>query len=118
MASPEILDFSTLLKPISDTQPTGKDLKSHPVRHAVHTGIREARDAARSAEFADQQFRLLGGPPPCQPDWRNVRDLAVQAHAPGHGEPQGASRGFLARKRRQSSPAASALPLKVSGIGR
>ena len=37
--------------------------------------------------------------------------------APGHREPQGASRGFLARKRRQSSPAASALPLRVSGIG-
>ena len=33
----------------------------------------------------------------------------------GHGEPQGASRGFLARKRGQSSPAASALPLKVGG---
>ena len=32
-------------------------------------------------------------------------------------EPQGASRGFWAGKRNLCSPAASAVPLKVSGIG-
>ena len=50
--------------------------------------------------------RLKDVPPPKAPEF-----------ALGHGEPQGASRGFLARKRGQSSPAASALPLKVSGMG-
>ncbi len=35
--------------------------------------------------------------------------------APGHGEPQGASRGFWPGKRGLSSPAASVVPLKLSG---
>ena len=41
----------------------------------------------------------------------NATDFAL-----GHGEPQGASRGFLASRCGQSSPAASAVPLNVSGL--
>lgn len=50
MASPSILDIAELLAPISEDQPTGKDLRLDPSPLSSYQTIRTARSAARDAE--------------------------------------------------------------------
>lgn len=50
MASPSILDIAGLLAPISEDQPTGKDLRLDPSPLSSYQTIRTARSAARDAE--------------------------------------------------------------------
>jgi len=84
MASPDILDFERLLAPISDEQPAGAELKEDPSLSAIYYQIKDAREAARSAErqllqaaWGEEEERASIDPP----DWRVVIDAAVNAIA-------------------------------------
>lgn len=50
MASPELLDFSSLLKPISDDQRTGNDLREDYSPSSSYQSVKSHRNAARDAE--------------------------------------------------------------------
>lgn len=84
MASPEILDFETLLRPISDASPAGVAIKDDPTGSALYYQVKDARGAARTAERQLDQFSLLDeeqrdfGEAPPQPDWRIVLKLATE----------------------------------------
>lgn len=69
MASDEIIDLETLLKPISDENPGGEDIRQDASPDSAYQNVRDARGAARSAERshiddstsgeADQQWRAI-----------------------------------------------------------
>lgn len=80
MATPEILDFATLLQPLSDSDPAG----SEPQANAARREVRDARQAASDAEVACRRFAMLGdaeqgGPSPAPPDWETVHSRALTA---------------------------------------
>jgi len=86
MASPEILDFDSLLRPISDELPSGVELKEDSAGNALYYQVKDARDAAATAERAQRDYAMLsdedkeaeGAPPvPVPPDWRTVLKLAT-----------------------------------------
>lgn len=85
MASPEILDFDSLLQPISDESPSGVELKEDSAGSAVYYQVKDARDAASSAErelvnyamYSDEEKEDFPSPSP--PDWRTVLKLATDA---------------------------------------
>lgn len=50
MATPDILDFEVLLAPVSEENPAGPELKEDPAQSAVYYSVKDAREAARTAE--------------------------------------------------------------------
>ncbi|MGH7127221.1 MAG: ImpA family type VI secretion system protein, partial [Planctomycetaceae bacterium] len=80
MATPDVLEFERLLAPISDEQPAGPELKEDEALSNVYYGVKDAREAARSAE---RQLLMAGdeGADLSPPDWRTVRERAVEALA-------------------------------------
>jgi type VI secretion system protein ImpA len=85
MASPDTLDFAQLLQPVSDAEPAGAELKDHPTLSAVYYRIKDARDAARSAERQLAQAALYGDEADASraaaPNWKQVREAAAEAIA-------------------------------------
>ena len=85
MASPEILDFDRLLAPVSEEAPAGVELKDASAEMARYYEVKDAAEAARTAERQLVRARLAGddeeavsiGPP----DWKRVRDLAIEVIA-------------------------------------
>ena len=81
MASPTTLDFESLLRPISDEQPGGVELRADTEGRSLFFQVKEAREAARGVER-----RALHGildddesPAPVErPDWQLVRQLATR----------------------------------------
>jgi type VI secretion system protein ImpA len=79
MATPEILDFHRLLKPISEQAPTGPELKDDDRLRAVYQAVKDAREAARVAEKKLYQAAWLDEADTSalqRPDWAKVRELA------------------------------------------
>ncbi|MFM2094475.1 MAG: hypothetical protein RIS70_1599 [Planctomycetota bacterium] len=58
MPSAEILDFAALLAPISESQPSGIELKADKAGMAAYSTIRSAREAARDKEREAVKARL------------------------------------------------------------
>ncbi|MBC8874487.1 MAG: type VI secretion system protein TssA [Planctomycetes bacterium] len=85
MASPEILDFDRLLAAISDEEPAGPELKDDSEQMKVYYQIKDAREAARTAERQLAQAALYGDDEEVSsispPDWKQVLDLGVDAIA-------------------------------------
>ncbi len=73
MASPEILDFTKLLAPISVENPTGTDLRADPAPMSDFQKIKEDRKAARQTETQIDR----GAEDLIPPDWRPLVDRAV-----------------------------------------
>jgi type VI secretion system protein ImpA len=84
MATPDILDFEQLLRPISEAQPTGVELKEDDALRAVYQAVKDAREAARTAEKKLYQAAWLeeaGTASLDRPDWKKVHDLATETIA-------------------------------------
>lgn len=82
MASPETLDFSRLLAPISDEAPAGPSLRDDPSLSAVYYQVKDAREAARGAERRLARAKWVGEEDEVSgehADWRKVSDLAINA---------------------------------------
>ena len=80
MASPPVLDFDQLLRPISDERPGGVELKNDSAASALYYQVKDARDAARTAERQLFQAAWLNDQhdaKPSPPDWTKVRELAT-----------------------------------------
>lgn len=83
MASPEILDFVSLLRPISDESPSGVELKQDSAGSALYYQVKDGRDAAATAERALAKFAMLSDEEreaeaaPSAPDWRTVLQLST-----------------------------------------
>lgn len=81
MASPDILDFETLLAPIPGDKPTGRPLREDFSPTAVYHQIKDARAAARAAERSlvwDEEGSEGAAEPP---DWKPVLKLGPQVLA-------------------------------------
>ncbi len=79
MATPDILDFDKLLRPISEGQPAGSELKEDDRTRAVYQAVKDARETARAAEKKLYQAAWLdeGDTSALQrPDWAKVHSLA------------------------------------------
>lgn len=85
MASSETLDFDRLLAPISEDSPGGAELKEDASLSAVFYEIKDAREAARTAERQMLQAAMFGDEGEMEsvdrPDWRKVEDSAIEALA-------------------------------------
>mgnify|MGYP002623483919 CR=1 FL=1 len=84
MASPEILQFEQLLAPISDERPGGVELKDDSSLSALYYQIKDAREAARTAERQAMQALFADEGEDIQverPDWQSVQRLAEQVIA-------------------------------------
>ncbi len=85
MPSPVILEFDRLLTPISDEAPAGIALKEDSSQMAAYYQIKDAAEAARTAEKQLARARLVGDDDEASsikpPDWKSVRDLAIEAIA-------------------------------------
>lgn len=77
MANPTVLDFEALLAPVSDEQPSGTELKSDPVNNAIYYGVKDARDAARSAERQSLTAEADSGQDLDPPDWVGVKTKCI-----------------------------------------
>ena len=85
MASQPVLDFDSLLAPVSDDQPGGVELKEHSSLSAVDYQIKDTRDSARASERQLLNARLYGDEQEVAridpPDWRKVKSLALDTLA-------------------------------------
>ena len=76
MPSPQVIDISSLLAPISADNAVGLDLRHDSTPRSLYSRIRDARKAARAAErtnlFDDKSTEA-------DEHWRQVFDLAPQA---------------------------------------
>jgi type VI secretion system protein ImpA len=83
MASPDILDFERLLKPISPEQPAGVELKEDSALSTKYFKVKDAREAARGAERKQAQAISAGEPESGgdAPNWRVVFDLTTSTLA-------------------------------------
>jgi len=70
MASPDVLEFATLLEPIPGDNPTGEDLRADSSPSSLYYQIKDARSAARAAERQAQAPKE--GEDPARADWRPV----------------------------------------------
>jgi type VI secretion system protein ImpA len=79
MASPDVLDFKTLLAPIPGGKPTGVDLRADPSPGSAYYAIKDARSAARAAErqMVMEEEEAASN----VPDWRPVVQHATKALA-------------------------------------
>jgi type VI secretion system protein ImpA len=76
---PEGIDMAALLAPIAEDAPAGSDLREDFSAQSTYYRLRDARAEARAAERqADADPTAETGLPP---QWRQVRDLALQALA-------------------------------------
>lgn len=73
MASEPILDIDELLNPISDDTPAGSDLRNDESPLSIYNTIKDARQAARSAE---RQNMFDGHNTEADDSWRKIIDLA------------------------------------------
>lgn len=73
MASPSVLDIESLLQPISDEDPAGKDQREDPSPMSVYYLLKDARSQARAAER-----QLLMGDDSATPDWRPITETAPE----------------------------------------
>ncbi|MBP86817.1 MAG: type VI secretion system protein TssA [Planctomycetaceae bacterium] len=84
MASPEILDFDSLLQPISDESPSGVELKEDSAGSELYYQVKGTRDAASTAERQQRDYAILSDEEkeneqsPSPPDWRSVLKLATE----------------------------------------
>jgi type VI secretion system protein ImpA len=87
MATPEVFDLESVCQPISEESPGGVELKEEPSASELFYRLKSARDDARAAEkaldnwasFSDEEKEeqeSLGQSPPSSPDWDAVVDLA------------------------------------------
>ena len=67
------IDIDTLLAPLSETAPTGRDLREGGPDTPLYYQIKDARSAARLSERQADSDAERGGPPN---EWRTVHDLA------------------------------------------
>jgi len=76
MPSPQVIDVSSLLEPISADNAVGLDLRQDTTPRSIYSRIRDARKAARAAErsnlFDDDSTEA-------DEHWRQVYELAPQA---------------------------------------
>jgi type VI secretion system protein ImpA len=70
MASPEVLEFASLLEQIPGDKPTGSDLREDSSPNSLYYQIKDARSAARAAERLAQAPKEGEEPP--RADWRPV----------------------------------------------
>ncbi len=79
MSTEPTIDFESLLSPISEEAPCGVALKDDPAESHLYYAVKDAREAARTAEramaqaaFADEEeeAHLIGGP---WSSWPKVR---------------------------------------------
>lgn len=76
---PEGIDMAALLAPIAEDAPAGSDLREDFSAQSAYYRLRDARAEARAAERqADADPDSESGVPP---QWRQVRELALQALA-------------------------------------
>jgi type VI secretion system protein ImpA len=75
MASPNILDFDALLKPIEGDNPAGPDLREDPSPASKYFATKDARSAARAAERGADIEAEQGG---LLPEWRKILELAPE----------------------------------------
>ena len=74
---PDGIDMDALLAPIAEDAPAGRDLREDFSAQSTYYRLRDARAEARAAERqADADPSAESGMPP---QWRQVRDLAIQA---------------------------------------
>ncbi|MCC6416933.1 MAG: type VI secretion system protein TssA [Gemmataceae bacterium] len=76
MPSPAVLDLETLLQPIPGDNPAGVDLRTDPAGNALYYQVKDARNAARSAE---RQLIMDGEESGGQVDWRPVVQHGTKA---------------------------------------
>ena len=74
MPTADLLEFETLLKPISEEAPTGVNLREDISPDSLYYQVKDARAAARAAERAAAQSEDPSSAP--TPDWGAVLDLA------------------------------------------
>ncbi len=67
------LDFADLLKPISEEQPAGIDLRSNYSKKSLYYQLRELRSNARSIERQQAQQTLIND---AKPNWTEIIKLA------------------------------------------
>jgi len=84
MATSPTIDFDALLRPISEEAPCGVALKDDPAEAQLYYAVKDAREAARTAERAAAQAAFADDEesheaPPERPDWRTVIELAESA---------------------------------------
>lgn len=72
---PEGFDLAALLAPIPGPAPAGADLRRDASPESLYFRLRDARGDARAAERASE----AGGDAVSSPEWRAVRELAVEA---------------------------------------
>ena len=80
MSSPAVLDFETLLRPISDERPSGAELREDPGLGGLFFQLKDARETARVAEsqIFRQQLSDDGMAEDIDPpNWADVRDQAT-----------------------------------------
>jgi type VI secretion system protein ImpA len=75
-AYPEGFDLAKLLAPISEDAPAGADLRKDYSPNSLYYRLRDARAEARAAERAADAGSTEGS---TAPQWRPVRDLAIEA---------------------------------------
>lgn len=74
MSSPPVVEIEELLKPISESNPVGEDLRDDPSPTSLYYTIKDARTSARSAER-----QALIDPDADQPNWTPLLELVPQA---------------------------------------
>jgi type VI secretion system protein ImpA len=80
MPSPQVIDIAALLAPISDDAPAGVDPRTDMSANSLYYRVKDARNAARSAERAAVEF---GGAPP--QEWDTVIEAATEVLS-GHAK--------------------------------
>jgi type VI secretion system protein ImpA len=76
MPSPQVIDVSSLLIPISADNAVGLDLRQDTTQHSLYSRIRDARKAARAAE---RKNLFDNNSTEADEHWRQVFELAPQA---------------------------------------
>lgn len=81
MPSEEIIPLENLLKPISEDNPAGEDIRMDTSPSSVYYAIKDARNAARAAE---RNNMFDGNSTEAEDQWRKILELApdiIQNHA-------------------------------------
>jgi type VI secretion system protein ImpA len=73
---PEGFDLEALLTAVPGDAPVGLDLREDASPQSIYFRLRDARAEARATERATEADEAIGAPPP---QWRTVRDLAIEA---------------------------------------
>ncbi len=73
MPSPALVDINALLKPVSEKNAVGKDLRADTSPTSLYTIIRDARRTARAAE---RNSMFDGSSPEANVNWQKILELA------------------------------------------